>query len=249
MHPVTATTVMTGKAKKGSLIKHNKRQMPQHPHPSLVKQPTKEGKKGTKRKGKNHKAAFNNFDDQLCPICDDICTCVEANTKNRSAGIINTTPTVLKTKQPTGNKKRKHPDVMCHFDLDDLQDYDLTESNDSDYASLLFDSENEISESTSNSTSHALDAGKDTPPSLQQPQPIYPRLSETFYKRRPSVDLLFDTFLFDDFLQPLVLESSGSDTEFDLAPGTNDPLPITAPQILAALSQAAKPDPIHWYSP
>lgn len=200
------------------------------------------------KRGKNYKVTFNNFDDQLCPICDDICTCAEADTKNKSSSDINTTPVVLKMKQPTFNKKCKRSDVMCHFDLDDLQDYDLTESEDSDYASLLFDSENEISESLSNNTGRTADNEHDTPLLLlQQPQPIYPRLSETFYKRRPSVDLLFDTFLFDDFLQPLILESSGSETEFDLAPGTDDPLPITAPQILAALSQAAKPDPVQWY--
>ena len=86
-------------------------------------------------------------------------------------------------------------------------------------------------------------------PQLAQPQPIYPRLSETFYERRPSVDRLFDAFLFDDGLQPLVLESSDSEMEFDLALATTDPLPITAPQILAALSQAAKPEPASWYSP
>lgn len=61
-------------------------------------------------------------------------------------------------------------------------------------------------------------------------------------KRRRSVDCLFDTILFDDGADDNVELSSSDSDVFDLTPA--DPtFPITAPQLLAALSQATKLDP------
>ena len=146
MHPVTKTTTLPSKTKKSASLKHNKHQTLQHPHQPLGKQACREGKKNEMGgKGRNCKNALTTFDDQLCPICDDMCTCANAKSKPTK----HHPPILSMTKQPTWDKKDRHLDVMHHFDLNDIQDYDLTESEASDYASLLFDSENDFNASIS----------------------------------------------------------------------------------------------------